>query len=643
MAFCSQSRVRLDPPGACSCLLARSKINTMTTCQSHIGLSYDCSPTKKTVDNLDVRQSNRSIICIHRNHGKIVLSCIPGLVDYNSTYQGELEDGKKHGFGIMIYSNGSSYNGEWCEGKRNGRGLYQYADGASYDGEWCENKKHGRGVLKFADGGSYYDGEWCKDKRHGRGIHKYADGSSYDGEWCEGKQHGRGLHKYADGGSYDGEWCDHKMHGRGVFKFADGGLYDGEWCEDKMHGRGVFKYVDGSSYDGEWCNDKRHGTGRHKYADGSSYNGDWIEDLYHGRGVFKYAEGSLYDGEWCKGKEHGRGNFKYADDGSSYDGEWCEGKKHGRGIFKYADDGSSYDGILIDGRLDDLQIFIQDNSGMQRCLILPADSKTSAIFSAYEEMTGKSPCRLKHKGRYIFYSQSKKKSLKHFGICNDDVVAVEVPVPTNMSDKFMTNHTATSSTEKPKVAKTKRQPSQQRRPWVGSVMDNDSDRMKHSSQMNLVLKEIQPRLEKIRQHLHGLSLKRTQPKDKAKTSKKARANHKQIECLPSSVGIGSKAGRGSFVVNVGEANNLYKTSKQSKLIRSNPSASLDLHKLTKEQALAALNDSLPTWIETANSGMYPFVIQIRIICGKGSQALSEVVMQWIDSQQQVAHAPKQKQ
>ena len=142
--------------------------------------------------------------------------------------------------------------------------------------------------------------------------------------------------------------------------------------------------------------------------------------------------------------------------------------------------------------------------------------------------------------------------------------------------------------------------------------------------MNLVLKEIQPQLEQICQHLNDLTLERTRPKDKAKTSKQAPANLKQVEYRPISIDTGSKAGKASFVVNVGEANNLYKTSKHSKLIRSNLAICLDLHKLTKEQALNALNDSLPAWIETANSGVYPFVIQVQIVCGKGSQTLSEV-------------------
>ena len=311
--------------------------------------------------------------------------------------------------------------------------------------------------------------------------------------------------------------------------------------------------------------------------------------------------------------------------------------------------------------------FQQDNAGLKRSMTIPTHNKISKIFNVYEKHYGKSPyCRLKHNERYIFVSQSKNKTLEDFGIRGNDVITVEVPlqanfsnnliktlenfgicstmeVPfqTNNSNNLMTKPTATSSTETPKVSKT--QTSQQRRPWAGCLVDTDPHRVNHSKKMNLVLKEIQPQLEKIRRHLNDLSLKRTQPKDKTTTSKQAPANIEQVEFRPDSVGIGSKAGIGSFVINVGEANNLYKTSKHHKLISSNPSIYLDLHKLTKEQALSALNESLPTWVEKANNGEYPFVIQVKIICGKGSQTLSDVVMQWVYSQQQVAHAPRQKQ
>eukprot|EP00956_Cyclotella_meneghiniana_P009711 scaffold13410_cov56-Cyclotella_meneghiniana.AAC.2 len=573
-----------------------------------------------------------------KQHGKGHLRNVNG-----DSYDGDFCEGVCHGKGLYTNANGDSYDGEWCDGEKHGRGLLKLSNGASYDGEWCKGECHGRGVYSDDDGNSY-DGEWCNDKKHGRGVYKFADGGTYVGEWLDDKYHGRGVQQHANCDLYDGEWCEDKHHGRGIQQRANGDLYDGEWFEGKIHGKGLAKFADGESYDGEWCKNKRHGRGLHKYADGSSYNGEWCEGKRHGRGLAKFADGDSYDGEWCKNKRHGRGLHKFAD-GSSYDGEWCEGKCHGRGLHRNAEGDMIY-GKWIDGKHEygnDLRIVLQDNSGLMRILTVPPDDKISAIFSAYETMTGKSPCRIKHKERYIFYSQSKKQSLNHFGICNNYVIAVEVPVLTDISNNYMTNHTATSSIDKRRVAKTKRHASRQRRPWAGSVIHSDSDRVKHSKQMNLVLKEIQPQLEHIRQRLHDLTLERTQPKGKAKSSRQAPANLEQVEYRPDSVGIGSKTGKGLFVVNVGEANNLYKTSKQSKLLCSNPTICLGLHKLTKEQALAALNENLPTWIEIANSGVHPFVIQVRIVCGKGSQVLSEVVMQWINSQQQVAHAPKRKQ
>eukprot|EP00956_Cyclotella_meneghiniana_P035883 scaffold119020_cov23-Cyclotella_meneghiniana.AAC.1 len=535
------------------------------------------------------------------------------------SYQGELRDGKKHGFGTELYSNGASYEGNWKEGKRHGRGLYKFSRGGFYDGEWFEGKKHGRGLNQHANGDSY-DGEWYEHEKHGRGRERKVNGDSYNGEWRDGRRHGRGLCHHANGNVYNGEWREGKKHGSGQQKYADGGSYDGKWLNNKHHGKGLYRYTGGDSYDGEWLDNKRHGKGIYKYSNGDSYDGTYLKSERHGKGIYRYVGGASYVEEWLEGE-------------------------------------------LLDG----VRVTFRDNVGLKRSMTLPTHNKISKIFDTYEKHYGKSLCcRLKHNERYIFYSQSKNKTLEDFGIRGNDVITMEtplqanfsnnliktlenfgicstmeVPLQTNTSNNLMTKPTATSSTEKPKRSET--QTSQQRRPWAGCPIDTDSHRLKHSNKMNLVLKEIQPQLEKIRRHLNDLSLKRTQPKDKTTTSKQAPANIEQVEFRPDSVGIGSKAGIGSFVINVGEANNLYKTSKHHKLIRSNPSICLDLHKLTKEHALSALNQSLPTWVEKANNGVYPFVIQVRIVCGKGSQTLSGAVIQWIHGHQQVAHAPRQKQ
>jgi DNA-nicking Smr family endonuclease len=92
---------------------------------------------------------------------------------------------------------------------------------------------------------------------------------------------------------------------------------------------------------------------------------------------------------------------------------------------------------------------------------------------------------------------------------------------------------------------------------------------------------------------------------------------------------------------VGDVGSLYKTQKSSSHIPGNTPA-LDLHGHTKDEALATLDENLNGWVETAMQGSYPFVIQVKIICGCGSQTLSEVVEKWIKSKSNVSNAPKKR-
>jgi hypothetical protein len=52
---------------------------------------------------------------------------------------------------------------------------------------------------------------------------------------------------------------------------------------------------------------------------------------------------------------------------------------------------------------------------------------------------------------------------------------------------------------------------------------------------------------------------------------------------------------------------------------------LDLYGCTREEAIARLTESLKKWVDTAMKGSYPFVITAVIVCGCGSQVLSETV------------------
>jgi hypothetical protein len=85
---------------------------------------------------------------------------------------------------------------------------------------------------------------------------------------------------------------------------------------------------------------------------------------------------------------------------------------------------------------------------------------------------------------------------------------------------------------------------------------------------------------------------------------KEEANHQIV----ADTGVGGKAGKPYFVVQVGEEQYLYKTHKSSAHTSQNSPRNiptLDLHGCTREEAAVKLNESLKVWVETAMKGSYP--------------------------------------
>ncbi len=90
-----------------------------------------------------------------------------------------------------IYPDGSSYEGEWQNGKRHGHGTWIKPDGTKYAGEWANDLPEGLGLLKHADGAMFH-GEWKAGKRNGRGMLTHTDGTTLAGTWQDGRYAGQG-------------------------------------------------------------------------------------------------------------------------------------------------------------------------------------------------------------------------------------------------------------------------------------------------------------------------------------------------------------------------------------------------------------------------------------------------------------------
>ncbi|SVD14536.1 uncharacterized protein METZ01_LOCUS367390, partial [marine metagenome] len=61
-------------------------------------------------------------------------------------YEGDVQNGKPHGLGVMKYIDGFKYVGEWKDGKPNGGGTGTNLKGDKYVGEWKDGKEHGQGT-----------------------------------------------------------------------------------------------------------------------------------------------------------------------------------------------------------------------------------------------------------------------------------------------------------------------------------------------------------------------------------------------------------------------------------------------------------------------------------------------------------------
>ena len=64
--------------------------------------------------------------------------------------------------------------------------IYEYTDGSKYQGDLNNGKKHGKGIL-ISPEGDRYEGQFENDFAHGEGVYTWGDGVRSEGEFREGK------------------------------------------------------------------------------------------------------------------------------------------------------------------------------------------------------------------------------------------------------------------------------------------------------------------------------------------------------------------------------------------------------------------------------------------------------------------------
>ena len=101
-------------------------------------------------------------------------------------YKGDMVDGKRHGFGIQLFPNGSYYIGYWESNQSNGRGKLVLPDNTYYEGIYANGVIQNGCVVYF--NGARFEGSFdgTQYERFKNGTFTFTKGDKFKGEWKDG-------------------------------------------------------------------------------------------------------------------------------------------------------------------------------------------------------------------------------------------------------------------------------------------------------------------------------------------------------------------------------------------------------------------------------------------------------------------------
>lgn len=305
---------------------------------------------------------------------------------------------------------------------------------------------------------------------------------------------------------------------------------------------------------------------------------------------------------------------------------------------------------------DEIEIFLVNSRTKEKARMSYGVTVTlKSLFKQYAEDRGLNlrQLRFSYEGRTLFLSSVGNKTPEDLGMKHLDSIFVANPSSvtrdeedSNSSDesfnKSMDSIQSCSSDQKKSRKKHHRMKKDKRATWAGPEMSKD-ERLKllHSLNLGRVHGEASSEFQRIRQRLNALTLECAPKKVKSLRKQPAMIAPLPLKGHDTNIQQGGKAGTPFYPVHVGSPENLYNTNTVKALARQR-ALTIDLHGFSRDEAIIALETSLPQWYATAMGGEYPFVIKVTIICGGGNQILSEAVDRWIKTKDAVSKAPRSK-
>lgn len=148
------------------------------------------------------------------------------------SYTGGISDNKPHGRGVCIYKNGFKYEGEFDNGLKHGFGILRNNnDEEVYCGDWEMGRFHGDGILLNPN---YNEDRETKEIDYNDITDVQYVWRKYEGGFAEGKMHGLGTIHLKNGDKLRGKFVNGIINGEGSYYKANGETVLGFWEKGKL-------------------------------------------------------------------------------------------------------------------------------------------------------------------------------------------------------------------------------------------------------------------------------------------------------------------------------------------------------------------------------------------------------------------------
>lgn len=246
----------------------------------------------------------------------------------------------------------------------------------TYVGQLLAAQKHGFGTLIFTDG-TYIEGYFKNDLPFGKVKYRLRRQDlfyEYYGELDNYLPTGAGTIKnevvtvegnFDKGGlvgnakliTFEGEYfgpldTDFRPFGKGTFKHKNGMIFEGEFHRNLADLNGKFTIISGRSrYEGDLVHGLRHGYGKYTEKERMSYEGWFQNDIFHGEGVLEQYHPYLrVEGYFERGIPVGKVKLQHHQ-AYKYEGPIHDMRPHGEGVL-IDNEGTKFIGTFKNGDLE---------------------------------------------------------------------------------------------------------------------------------------------------------------------------------------------------------------------------------------------------------------------------------------------------